>query len=96
MNLKFSEKTIIIGEVTYEGCLAPMVDLRNYDFKSLTDNIVKLEESFINLYVDECLESESTISSTRRMRILLDARYEKSDLNKVIIETFQHLSPIKR
>ena len=42
-----------------------MVDVSNYDFKRLTEKIVKPEESFINLYVDKCLESKGTISSTR-------------------------------
>ena len=46
--LKFSGNIIISGEGPYEGYLAPMVDLSNCDFKSLTEIIVKLEESFIN------------------------------------------------
>ena len=73
-----------------------MVDLSNYDFKYLTENIVKPEESFTNLYAAECLKSESTISSARIMRIILDTKYEKSDLNKVMIEKCQHLSPSTR
>ena len=36
LDLKFSENLIIVGEVPYEGCLAPMTYLSNYDFKSLT------------------------------------------------------------
>ena len=59
-----------------------MVVLSNYDFKYLTVNIIKPEESFINLCANKCLKSESTISSTRRMRIILDAKYENTDLNK--------------
>ena len=47
MNLKCSENIIIGGEGPHEGYSAPMVDLSNYDFKSLTKNIVKPEESFI-------------------------------------------------
>ena len=41
LHLKFSENIIIGGEGSYEGCSAPMVDLSNYYFKSLTENIVK-------------------------------------------------------
>ena len=48
LDLIFSEKIIIGGESPYEGCLTPMVELSNYDFKSLTENIVKPEESFMN------------------------------------------------
>ena len=35
--LKFSENIIIGGEGPHEGCLSPMFDLSNYDFKTLTD-----------------------------------------------------------
>ena len=70
-----------------------MVYLINYEFKSLTENILKPEESFINFYVDECLKSNITTSSTRRMRIIVDAKYEKDDLNKFMTEKFQHLIP---
>ena len=70
-----------------------MVDFLKIEFESLTDKIVKLEESFINSYVNECLKSEITISSTRRMRKSLDAKYEKADLNKVMTEQCQHLNP---
>ena len=36
LDLKFSENLSIDGEGPYEGCLEPMADLSNYDFKSLT------------------------------------------------------------
>ena len=88
--LIFSENIIIGGDRPYEGCSAPMVDLSNYEFKALTDKIVKPEESFINLYVDKCLKSESTISSTRIMRRSLDSKYEKAYLNKITTEKCQH------
>ena len=65
LDIKFSENIIIVVDVPYKGWLAPMVDVSNYDFKRLTEKIVKPEESFINLYVDKCLESKGTISSTR-------------------------------
>ena len=69
-----------------------MVDVINYDFKAITDKTVKTEESFVNLYVNKCLESDSSISSTQRMHKILDAKYEKSDLNKVITKQCQHLT----
>ena len=93
LDLRFSENIIICGEGTYEGCLTPMVDSSNYDFKSLTENIVKLEESFINLYVRKSPKSESTIISTHIMRLILYSKYEKADLNKVATEKCQHLRP---
>ena len=73
-----------------------MVEVRDHHFKLLTDKKVKPEESFINAYVDKCLEYEGTISSTRRIRRILDARYEKADLNKVVYEHCQRLNPNKR
>ena len=69
-----------------------MVDVGNYGFKSITDKIVKTEESFVNSYVNECSKSDSAINSTRRMRRILDAEYKKFDLNKVMNEQYQHLT----
>ena len=37
LDLKFSDIIILGGDVTYEGCPAPMIDLINYEFKSLTE-----------------------------------------------------------
>ena len=76
LDLNFSENIIISGERPYEGCLAPMADLSNYDFKSSTTKKVKMKEYFLNPYDNECLESDSSISSTRRMRRILDAKYK--------------------
>ena len=61
-----------------------MVDLSNYDFKSLMENIVKTEEYFINFYINKYLKSESSISSMRIMRRILEAKYENADLSKVM------------
>ena len=72
-----------------------MVDVINYYFKSITDKTVKLEESFVNSYFHECLGYKSVINSTRRMRIILDAKYNRADLNKVTTEKFQHLTATK-
>ena len=69
-----------------------MVDVINCNFNIITAKTVKPEESFINLYVDECLKSESAINATRKMRRILDAKYEKSELNKVMTEQCQHLN----
>ena len=70
-----------------------MVDVSNYGFKYMTDKTVKPEESFVNLYVDECFKSNNTISSTLRMLIILYAKYKKSDLNEVMTEQCQkHLT----
>ena len=92
LGLKFSQKFIHGVEVPYKGCSAPMVDVNNYDFNIVTSKIVKLEESFINAYVNECFEYESAISATHKMRRILDANYEKADLNKVMTEQCQHLN----
>ena len=67
-----------------------MVDVKNYEFNILTTETVKPEESFINAYVIECFESESSISATRKMRRILDAKYENAYLNKVMTEQCQH------
>ena len=55
LDLKFSVNIIIGGVGPYEGCTSPMVDLSNYDFKSLMENIGKTEEYFINFYINKYL-----------------------------------------
>ena len=37
LDLNFSQNLIIGGEGPYEGCLEPMSDFSNYDFKYLTE-----------------------------------------------------------
>ena len=73
LDIKFSGNTIIGGEGPYEEFSASKFELSNYDFTSLMENMVKPEESFINLYVDKCLKYENSISSPHRVRIILDA-----------------------
>ena len=87
-----SDNIILGGEGPYEACSASMVDTSNYDFNIIRYKTVKLEESFISSYVNECLESESEISATRRMRRILDVKYKKADLNKVISKKCQHIN----
>ena len=92
MDLKFSDNVIIGEEVTYKWCSSPMFYVSNYNFKSIIDKTVKPEESFFNLYIDKCHESDSAINSTRIMRRILDAKYQKDDLNKVMTEHCQHIT----
>ena len=93
LDLKFSENIIIVGEGLYKWCLVPMVDLGNYDFKYLTNKIVRPSESFINLYIDECLGSDSAISSMQRMRRILDNIHKKADINKVMAKNVNNYPP---
>ena len=48
------------------------------------------------IHVDECLDYEGTISSTRRICRILDAKYEKADLIQVMDDKCQHLTPNER
>ena len=48
------------------------------------------------MYVSECFESKSAICATIRMRRILDPKYKKSDLNKVMTKQWQHLNTEER
>ena len=74
IDLKLSENIIIGGDGTYEGYSTAMIDVRNYDFKPITEKIVEPEQYFINSYVDKYLIFEGTIKSTRRIRSTLDTK----------------------
>ena len=43
LDLKFSDNVIIGGKGPYKGFSSHMVDISNYEFKSLTDKTVKPE-----------------------------------------------------
>ena len=51
LDLKFYKNVIIGGDGPYGGCSSPMVDINDYNFKYLIDEMVNLEEYFINMYV---------------------------------------------
>ena len=61
-----------------------MVDLGTYIFKYLNKEKITPEESFTDIYVEEAHESEHVLTSTKKLRVILDAKYEKADLHKVI------------
>ena len=82
--LEFSENIIIGGDGPFKGCSETMLDAITYDFKPLTDRKFKPEESFIKVYANECLESRGTITSTCRIRRILDAKYKNNDLNQLM------------
>ena len=92
LDIKFYENVILGREGPYKGCLAPMVNVNKYNFNIITSKTVKPEESFINMYVSECFESKSAIRAECRMRRILEAKYKKVELNKVMTEQCQHLN----
>ena len=74
LDIKFYDNVIIGGDRTFEGCLSIMFDVEKCGFTSLTDKIVKPEGSFIDSYVDKCLESDGAISSMLIMCRILYAK----------------------
>ena len=53
------------------------------------------KESFTNAYVTEIYESEHLLSATKRLRVILDDKYESSNLHKVMETQCQHLTMSK-
>ena len=84
LGLNFSKQIIIESAGLYEGWSAPMIDVINYGFKPLTENILKPEEPFINAYFGKWLKSEGTMSSTFIMGRILYTKYKEYELNKVM------------
>ena len=69
-----------------------MVDLGTYEFESLNTGKSTPEKSFTNAYVKEVYESEHVHTATKRLSIILDAKYEKVNLYRVTETQFQHLT----
>ena len=73
-----------------------MVDLGTYMLKNLNTGEIIPEESFTNAYVKEVYKSENVRTAAKRLRVILDAKYEKADLHKVMENRCQHLTMTKR
>ena len=61
-----------------------MVVLGACVFKYLNTDKITPEELFTGYYVKEVYESEHLSTDTKRLSLRLDAKYEKSDLHKVM------------
>ena len=73
-----------------------MVDLGTYIFKYLNTEKIKPEESFTNAYIEEVYESGHIRTATKKVYVILYAKYEKSHLHKVMETQCQHLTVKKR
>ena len=54
------------------------------------------EESFMNAYPGEINESEQFLTYTKQLCVILDAKYERVDLDKVMKNLCKHLTEMKR
>ena len=50
----------------------------------------------MNAYADEVYESKQVFTSTKRLLVILDEKYENADLNKVMKNQCQHLTETHR
>ena len=73
-----------------------MVNLGMYEFKKLNTGNINPEKLFINDFVEEIYESEQIIDSIKHLRVILDAKYEKSNLIKVVENQCQNLTETQR
>ena len=73
-----------------------MVDVGIYEFKDLNTGEITPEESFINDYAEKINESEQVCTSTKRLCVILDTKYEKAYLNKVTENQCKHLIEVQR
>ena len=96
LNLKFSEHVIESGDGTFKGSTTPIVDLGTYIFKDLNTSKSTPEEFFTGDYVKEVYKSENLLTATKKLHIILDAKYEKENLHKVMETQCQHLTMTQR
>ena len=61
-----------------------MLDLVIYEFNYLNTGEITPEELFTNAYAEEIYESKHVRTTTKQLRVILDAKYEKANLNKVM------------
>ena len=92
MNLKFSEHVIEADDGTFKVSLTPMVGLGRYVFKYLNTGGNTPEEYFTYSYVEEVYESEHVRTTTKTLRVTLDAKYKEADLHNVVETQCHHLT----
>ena len=73
-----------------------MVYLGIYIFKYLNIGKIKPEELFTDAYVEEVYDSEHVRTATKRLSVILDSKYKKADLNKVMETQCQNLTMTQR
>ena len=61
-----------------------MVDLGMHKFKYLNTGKLTPEGSFMNAYTEEKYKLEQIHPDNKRLRVILYAKYEKSNLHKVM------------
>ena len=91
LNLEFLDHIVEADGGHLKGSTEPMFDLGAYKFKYLNTGKSTPEEYFMNSCIDEVHELEQLRTSTKRLRTILDAKYEKADLNKVLKNQRKHL-----
>ena len=96
LHLKVSENFIEADDGPFNGSTTIMVGLGTYIFKDLNTGKIKPEESFTNDYVEEVYESEHVHTTTKLLRVIFHAKYEKSDLHKVMENKCQYLTMTQR
>ena len=73
-----------------------MVDLVTYIYIDLNTGKITPEEYFTHAYVKEVYDSEHVRTDTKWLRVILDTKYEKSYLHKVMETQCQHLTMTQR
>ena len=96
LNLKLSEHAIKADDGTFKGYTTPMIDLVICVFKYLNTGKRTPKESFTNANTREVYESEHVHTTTKQLRVILDAKYEMEDLHKVMETQCQNLTITQR
>ena len=68
-----------------------MENLGTYIFEDLNIRKIIPEEIFTNVYVKEVYESEHVRTATKLLHVILNSKYEKSDLHNLLENKCQHV-----
>ena len=96
LNLKFSNHVIQEYGGLLKGSTAPMVDLGTYEFKYLNTREITPEYSFANDFFEEVSGSEHFRTATKRFHVIVDNKFEKEYLHKVMETQCRHLTMAQR
>ena len=75
LSIKLFDHAIDYDYRSFKGSTEPTVDLGTQEFKILNTGKIIPEEYFTNAYTEEVYELEHVCTDTKRLYVILDAKY---------------------
>ena len=92
LNLKLSEHAIKYDDRPFKEYTPPMFNLVTYVLKYLNTQKITPEEQFTFANIEEVYDLEHVFTTTKLLRLIVDAKYKQEYLHQVMETLFQYLT----